>query len=336
MPARLTLLDRDQIAPGESGWVQLRFASPLAVLAGDRFIIRRPSPSATIGGGVVIDPNPIRHRRFQPAVIAALETLSSGGPNRIVLHALGDAPIERSSLLTQPPAGLDAMAVEQAISDLIAAGDVIELDGNLLIGQTAWYALVAQISRELTEFHHRNPLRLGIPREELKSRLRGRIPAKQFDTVLRAAGERGQVIDDGASVRRHDFTIVLDGPRQAAADRFVAAIAAEPFSPPGPSEFGLDPDTLGALVDLDRVVKIADGIYLHPDIYDRIEAEVVELLAKDGTLTLAGFRDHVQTSRKYAQAILEHLDQQRITRRIGDERIRFTGPGAGSPKVGIR
>ena len=102
LPARITLLDRERLEPGESAWVQLRFRAPLAVLRNDRFIVRRLSPSETLGGGEIVDPNPPRHRRFRPETIAALETLAAGAPDEILLQALEQRPIEIKELRSGP------------------------------------------------------------------------------------------------------------------------------------------------------------------------------------------------------------------------------------------
>ena len=98
LPARVTLLDRERLDPGDSAWVQLRFRAPIAVLKGDRFIARRASPSQTIGGGEIVDANPVRHRRFRPETMAALETLAAGSPDEIVLQILEQRPIELREL----------------------------------------------------------------------------------------------------------------------------------------------------------------------------------------------------------------------------------------------
>jgi len=97
--ARVTLLDAERIEPGQEGWVQFRFPAPLVAVRGDRFIVRRPSPSLTIGGGVVVDAHPRRHRRFRPEVIQALEVLASGTPEEIVVQALAAGPLERRALV---------------------------------------------------------------------------------------------------------------------------------------------------------------------------------------------------------------------------------------------
>ena len=100
----------------------------------------------------------------------------------------------------------------------------------------------------------------------------------------------------------------------------------DPLSPPAPATVGLDPDTLGAMVDLGEVVRVTEGVVYDAETYRAIERGVVEVMARDGSVTIASFRDHFGTSRKYAQAVLEYLDGQRVTRRVGDQRVR--GPAA--------
>ena len=338
LPARLTLLDRERLGPGERGWVQVRFREPLAVLKGDRFIIRRASPSITIGGGEIIDPAPSRHRRFRPEVLDALETLAAGSPDEIVLQALEEGPREVRTLRRGALAGLTDAQIDEALGQLIAEGDVRVLgptrtseEGHALrptgfvISATAWSGLLDRTMACLTEFHKAQPLRRGMPKEELRSRLRLGGPSRLFDEVIATGAEDGVIADDGQTVRSVDHHIVLDPARRGLADRYLEALRAEPATPPAPLEFGLDVDTLGALVDLNEVVRVADGVVYAPESYAAIEREVLALLDRDGVVTLAGFRDHFKTSRKYAQATLEYLDQRRITRRVGDERVRCSG-----------
>ncbi|MGH2558515.1 MAG: selenocysteine-specific translation elongation factor [Thermomicrobiales bacterium] len=336
LPARVTILDQERIAPGEHGWVQFRFRHPVAVLKGDRYIVRRPSPSITIGGGEIVDPNPARHKRFRREVIESLETLVVGSPDEIVLQALASSPRELRSLRNDHPGGLAPAQVDAALAQLIEERDVVVLGGNgpsslrpatFLVAVNTWEMIVHRLRNALAVFHAAQPLRRGIPREELRSRMRLTGPPRLFDEVLATASRDGAVVDDGQTVRRRDFAIVLDPPRRAEADRFVSALRSAPNAPPAPSDFGIDQETLGALVDLGEVVKVADGVVYEPAAISAIERQVIELIDRDGSLTLAGFRDHFDTSRKYAQAMLEYLDQRKVTRRVGDERVRFGGEG---------
>jgi selenocysteine-specific elongation factor len=341
-PAKLTLLDRDQLEPGDEAWVQVRLRDPVAVLQGDRFIIRRPSPSITIGGGEIIDPAPLRHKRFRDEVIAGLETLAVGSPEEIVLQFLQDHPHEIRTLRERPPAGLTQARAAEAVKTLLASGAVRLLrgqsegepkPGDFVVATATWEQIAARLERVLAAFHEAQPLRRGIPREELKSRAGLSGPARLFDLVLATAEADGRLVNEGETVRLAEFRIVLDAARRDLADRFLAALDAQPASPPAPGDFGIDADTLGALIDLGDVVKVTDGVVYARRAFAAIERDVLALIDRDGSLTLSQFRDHFGTSRKYAQATLEYLDQQRVTRRVGDERVRYSGSGSGNSKA---
>jgi selenocysteine-specific elongation factor len=329
--AGVTLLDRDQIEPGEQAWVQLRLRQPVAVLRGDRFIVRRPSPSVTIGGGIVIDAAPQRHRRFRPEVVGALETLAIGTPDEIVLQELESGPVEVRTLESSQPAGLSASQIAVALETLIVEGDVLVLGPvadpikptTYVVATTVWDGLQRRLVESVASFHRAQPLRKGMPKELLKSRLNLGGPVRLFDQVLATAVRTNGIVDDGQTIRLPEFAIVLDSARRAGADRYLAALSDQPYAPPSPAEFGIDGDTLGALIDLGDVTKVAEGVIFAPAAFAEIERGVLELIDREGSLTLARFRDHFQTSRKYAQAALEYLDQRRVTRRNGDERVRF-------------
>ena len=341
LPARVTLLDRERLAPGETGWVQLRFRLPIALLKGDRFIVRRPSPSETIGGGEIVDAAPPRHRRFRPEVLGALETLAAGSPDELVLQALEEGPREVRTVRAGI-AGLGPEPATAALAQLLAEGDArllgapreVPRPGDFAAATTWWKTICDRLVAIVAPYHAAQPLRRGMPKEEVKGRLRLPPPPRLFDEAIAAAVADGAVIDDGQTLRLPDFRIALDPARRAAADRYLAAVVAAPYAPPAPVDFGIEPDTLGALVDLGEVVRVGEGVVYAPAAYEAIVRGVLDLLERDGTLTLAGFRDHFGTSRKYAQATLEYLDAQRVTRRVGDERVRFVGAGASRTEGG--
>jgi selenocysteine-specific elongation factor len=328
LSARVTLLDRDLLEPGQTAWVQLRLRSPIAVLKGDRFIIRRASPSETIGGGDIIDPSPPRHRRFRPETLSALETLAAGSPDEVLLQTLRRKPHEVRQLRTGTP-GLTPERVDEALVQLIAEGDalVIGVQGRALapvtfvIATELWQAKTSRLRDVLRAFHAAHPLRPGMPREEVRNRL-DIAPPRLFDDLIATAAHEGWVVDEGPTLRLPEFRITLDPVRQARADAFLAAIRAQPYSPPGPHEMGLDAETLAALERLAQVEKIADGVYFAPEAWDELTRRTLDFIDRHGTLTLAQFRDHFGTSRKYAQAALEHMDRLRYTRRVGDDRVR--------------
>jgi selenocysteine-specific elongation factor len=328
LPARITLLDRERLDPGESAWVQLRFRAPIAVLRQDRFIVRRPSPSETLGGGEIIDPNPPRHRRFRPETIAALETLAAGAPDEILLQALEQKPTEIKELATGA-AGLSPQQVDEALAGLIAEGDVVILGRtdrspgatDFAVASSLLESLARQIRDVLRSYHAAQPLRPGLAREEARRRL-SITQARLFDDLIATLAAAGELIDDGATLRLPQFRMTLDPARRAAADRYLAAIRTQPYSPPGPHEHGLDPETLAALEHLGELTKIADGVYFAPEAWDALVQGTLAFIDSNGSMTLSQFRDHFGTSRKYAQVALEYLDQLKYTRRVGDDRVR--------------
>jgi selenocysteine-specific elongation factor len=328
LPARITLLDRERLDPGESAWVQFRFRTPLAVLRNDRFIVRRPSPSETLGGGEIIDPNPPRHRRFRPETIAALETLAAGAPDEILLQALEQRPLEIKELMAGA-AGLSAAQVDEALAQLIAEGDAVVLGRpwrepgatDFVIATSLLRSLTEQISAALHSYHASQPLRPGLAREEARRRL-GITQPRLFDDLIATVAGDGELIDEGATLRLPRFCMTLDPTRRAAADEYLAAIRAQPYTPPGPHEHELDPETLAALEHLGEVTKVADGVYFAPEAWDALVQGTLAFIDGNGSMTLSQFRDHFGTSRKYAQAALEFLDQLKYTRRVGDDRVR--------------
>ncbi|HEX2281020.1 MAG TPA: selenocysteine-specific translation elongation factor [Thermomicrobiales bacterium] len=328
LPARVTLLDRERLDPGERAWVQLRFREPIAVLKNDRFIVRRPSPSETLGGGEIVDPNPPRHRRFRPETVAALETLAAGAPGEILLQALAQRPIEIKELVAGA-AGLPPEQVDEALAELIADGEVVLLGGSerspaatdFAVASSLLESLTLQIAEALRSYHASQPLRPGLAREEARRRL-GITQPRLFDDLVTTLASAGELIDDGATLRLPEFRITLDPVRRAAADEYLAAIRAQPFTPPGPHEHGLDPETLAALEHLREVTKIAEGVYFAPEAWNALVQGTLALIDSNGSITLSQFRDHFGTSRKYAQAALEYLDQLKYTRRVGDDRVR--------------
>lgn len=328
LEARVTLLDRDRLEPGESAWVQFRFRSPLAVMKHDRFIIRRASPSETIGGGEIIDANPPRHKRFRPETLSALETLAAGSPDEIVLQQIERIPKEVRELRAST-AGLTAAQVDEALAQLISEGDALILGAKADTLSPARYAVTTglwqSLGRRLVElleaFHAAQPLRPGIAREEARNRLR-LAPQRLFDDVVATAVAADLVIDDGATLRLPGFTLTLDSTRNARASAFLSAIQQAPFAPPGPHEHDIDSETLAVLEHRGDVVKVAEGVYFAPDAWAALVARTLEYIDDHGAMTLSQFRDHFGTSRKYAQAALEHLDRLRYTRREGDDRVR--------------
>ncbi len=316
--ARVRLLDREQLKPGEIGWGQLQFAHPLALVKNDRFILRYPSPSVTVGGGVVVDARATtRHRRMRADVIARLETLARGTPEEIVAQFLArqSAPVDAKQIASET--GLSADAVARALS---AAQNVVTLETYFLASEQ-WSALADKIRRALDDFHRQYSLRVGLPREELKSRL-GFAP-RVFDLIAARAIAENILAASEDIVRRPDFAVKFAPELQRKADGLIAQFNKELYTPPSAQEAeqAVGAEALAALIAQEELVRLTDSVLFAPKAFANVRAWVIAAIQKDGQVTAAELRDQFNTSRKYAIALLEYLDERKVTKRVGDARV---------------
>lgn len=313
--ARARVLGTKEILPGETGWVQFALSEPVAVLRGDRFIVRRPSPPATLGGGMILDPHPGRqHRRFHTAVVDRLQTLATGTPGDLLLQKL--ARTEPANLLKfQRQSGLDEQTFEQALAELLGDGRALQI-GNQLITHATFQKYQDQLWQLVRHYHAAHPLRLGLSREEARSRLK--LTAVLFEPLITASG----LVADGAVIREADHAIRFTPDQQARVDALLAQFGKAGIESPSVKEVttAVGEEVYYALVDLNYLVPLSDTVLYTPTSLEQYTAQIVTHLRQQGQVTASDVRDLFGTSRKYAIALLEYLDQQKVTRRVGDAR----------------
>ena len=320
--ARVRVLGAEKIEPGQSGWLQLALRDSAALVRGDRFILRRPSPGSTLGGGTILDPHPGRqHRRFRPAVIDRLRTLTEGTPAELLFQTLQQLePLSAGKLKKE--SGLDESVTETALAELIASGQVIQLESHLL-SQAKWGQIQDQIGTLLLAFHEQNPLRLGMSREELRSRLK--LPAAVFQAILEEVVAMELIEAEDALVRRPGHVIEFSPGQQKRIDQLLAEFDHAGVNSPSvkDAKARVGEEVFLALVDLKKVQPIGNEVVYTSEVYDSICAQIIDFLKANGSISAGEVRDLFQTSRKYAIALLEHLDDRRITRRVDDKRELF-------------
>ncbi len=337
--ARTRLLDAEVIPPGGEGWVQLRLRQPAAVAAGDRFILRQPSPSRTLGGGQVVNPHPgRRHRRFRSETIAGLETLARGQPPDILLQRLQERePAGAREVVSA--SGLEEDIALGALEELLATGQASFLGlgeaavpaaqavaGNrYLVSAAGWRQLTEQLQAVLADYHRQYPLRLGMPREELKSRLQPRRPwpGRLFNELVGRATAEGVVAEVEGAVRTADHVVRFTPQQQKQVDAVLGRFRAQPYTPPSVAEAtaSVGPDVLQALIEANTLTRISEDVLFLTETYEQIVARIMTHLRAEGSITVAQVRDLFGTSRKYALPLMEHLDERRLTRRVGDARV---------------
>jgi selenocysteine-specific elongation factor len=330
--AKVGLLDRKSLEPGETAWAQIRLQDPLAVAKGDLFIIRWPSPSATIGGGVIVEPHPRRHRRFEEKVLAQLAVLEQGRPEEVVLqHLAAREPTEIEALVRR--SGLPTDTARTVVGSLVESGEVIALDGQqgvanpqtLVVSAPGWERLVGRLSSALAAYHRSFPLRRGMAKEELRTRLG--VEGRVFQRVLQRLMAEGRVAEAGplVSLAEHRVKFTSEQERQAA--DLLRVLKADGVAPPDRAEFErqlqISPELTQALLERGQLVEVSAELLYLREVYEAMVGRVTDAIRERGSITVAQVRDLFGTSRKYALALMAHLDERRVTRRVGDDRVLY-------------
>jgi len=301
---RVIVLEGDEIAPGAEGWVQLYLERPIAASAQDRFVLRLPSPATTLAGGVFVDVAPRKHARHDSAV---RESLAS--------RAAGDVLAQE---LRKYPRGVTVAALLKATVAPRAEVGTLEARrvGEWLFSDDAWASIAARASRELEAYHGAYPLRAGMAREELRSRL-GVAPAS-FPSVVQGLVEDGLVVERNGSLASPAHQVELSGGPQA---ELLRLLAASPSLADAMRDSGATEELVRALAQRGDIVRVSTEVAFTRESYQAAVAMVRDLMAVNGSVTVAQVRDRMGTSRRIVLALLEQLDAQRVTRRVGDARV---------------
>jgi selenocysteine-specific elongation factor len=328
--ARVSLLEAPTLEPGATGWVQLRLATPLAVAVGDRFVVRRPSPPETLGGGAVADISGERMRRRREAV-AVLERRTAPTAASRLLAAL-DVP--RTPEEAGARSGLDASERDAAVRELVEGGRAVSL-ADALVARDSFEAFATRIERTLAATHRRAPLRAGAPREEIRSSVD--LPAKRFNALVDRLARDGRIAERGSVLALVAHAPTLTAEQEAAWSRARTALGREPLQPPSPatleSDYGLDRELVAALADRGDLVRLGTEAVFLPDAVARFAEAVVTELVAAGTITVARARDLTGSSRKHVLPLLGFLDDRGLTRRNGDDRILVLPPEQARERV---
>ena len=315
---RLWLLDTAEVGAEDEAFAQLTLSAPLVAAPGDRFVLRRPSPAATLGGGEVLDVAPRRHRRRDPEVAALLERRRGADLGTLVALELGKhrAGVEAADLCRATGAG--RRQVEGALRRL---GDGALPLGRRHIGATRWAELASASTALLRAVHDTAPLAAGMAREEWRTRLR--LPATVAADAAHRLAAAGLLEERGPDVALPGRGRRVDPGARRAADAVAALLDARHLDPPTAAELrdaGATPALLRLLVEEGRAVRLTDQVVVGAAALRQAQAAVEAALAGSGTATVAELRDAVGATRKLMVPLLEHLDRIRVTVRDGDRR----------------
>lgn len=324
--ARVRVMGVEEIAPRESGWLQIETSEPVVVARGDRYLLRRPSPSETLGGGMVVEAHPERrYKRFSASVLERFAVLAQGNPQEILLQTSSAAGMVTGTQLIKL-ANLPAEEGKAALAGLVGEGALALLEPQrgaeegLVMAQAAWQALSENMAIILERYHQSFPLRAGMPREELKSRLG--LEAREYNAALQSWAAEDRLRETNRLVGLSSHKICFTPAQQSQVNTLLKKFADAPTSPPGVKECvdEVGEEIYNALTGQGLLLAVSKEVVFRKEDFDRMLEMIREEWGNGTTFTMAQARDRLQTSRKYAVALLEYLDEQKITVREGDAR----------------
>lgn len=327
----LILLDRDELAPGDAAFAQLRLEAPAALVAGDRFVIRSYSPIRTIGGGGVINPIPPKHKRFRKAVTACLTELSTAGPAAALEGHLADAGFAGRSLAhLRVMTNLSEKVLEGALQELGSRQRAIQIDreSRTYVHADRFRELMTAMVARLDDYHRRHPLKTGMPREELRSKVPAGVSSKLFTQALHRLIKENELAQEGDVVRRSRHEVALGVDESELRERLLETYKGAGLTPPYfreiCKEMGVQPKSaepvMMTLRNEGRMLKIAEDLFYHADVLTDLRERVVAFLRERGEMTTPEFKTLTGVSRKYLIPLIEYLDAENLTIRVGEVR----------------
>jgi len=327
---RVVLLESETMAPGSEAFVQVRLEGPIVVARGDRFIVRTYSPARTIGGGTVLDANPSKRKgagRSDLDFLAVSEAGDRGEMIRSILRSSGKGTVAVAEIARRLQV-LEGEA-QEALRALEKESEVRFLGAGVLLEETA-SSLKREIEERVERVSARDPLRAGVPREEIRRGLSREVDLSLFQVLLGEMAEAGRVTVRGEMVLAGGGA--LPEKVRVLAEKVEGILERHRLAPPLPAqiaeEAGVDGRELQAVLDLlarlGRIVKVTPGLVYRRAEIDEIRSLLRGVLREKGALSVSDFKEKTGVSRKYAVPLLEYFDRERWTRREGD--LRVPGP----------
>ena len=314
----LRLLETDSVDSGERTWVQIKPVRPVPILKGDYCVIR--SNMTTLGGGIVVAANAKRHKRKDFQTVERLNSLLSDSTKDIVFNIINESDfvIGVQDISEISTIGIDAVINELKIliDEKLILSTLNEIVNSDFISMNNWNKLSDDVEKILSKYHSDYPLRNGVPKQFLRNQLNATPSA--YNQVLHLLNTKDVIVEGASFIKLPDHFPNLSEQQAIQVKEFLDLLNKEPFT--SNNEL-IGDQILEFLVDQEKVIKLDDKILLSYSVYQGIVEKVQQILSDKGEITVAVLRDEFGTSRKYAIAILDYMDQQQITKRVGDIRV---------------
>ncbi len=329
---KCVLLDREVVSAGDEVYAQLRLEEEISAKCGDRFILRFYSPVETIGGGVVLDSNPMKHKRNDESVLAAMQLKDTGSDKDKIAKAIEEYSARFETLdFLKIHTNIDAEVFDSIVSVLLEEGDIYSITKDICIHKSFLKSMEQRTERMLTKYHEENPLRSGMKREEFRSKMFSNVDNAIADRVTDLMVNDAVLRLPSGTVALASFAIQFSADQQKMMAKlekiFLDGGYAVPSLDDVQAQFAKEKgfkQVLESMIADGKLIMLTDQILYHENIYNEALEKAMAFAAEHGQITLGEARDIWGSSRKYTLALLEYWDKKNITKKIGDARI-FTG-----------
>ncbi len=327
----LILLDKEDLNPGETTVAQLRLDSPVALVKDDRFVLRSYSPVRTIGGGYILNPIPQKHKRFKSEIVEGLKGLENSDPEEIISYHVDESgylglSFSNLKLMTNIP----EKKLDNIIQGLLSKKVIIQIDreNKIYIHNNIFDRLMKNIKDTLSGYHKANPLKAGMPREELKTKFPPDMNSKLFSLIINQMIKRKDIAAEEETVHLAEHKVSLGTDQTDIKKKIIETYKKSGLTPPYFREltktFNVDAaranDVLMLLVDEGIIIKTKEDLYFHTNVVKDLQKRLVDFLTSNGEITTPQFKDMTGVSRKFVIPLIEYFDSKKVTLRIGDSR----------------
>lgn len=328
----LILLETDEIAPGETTVAQLRLDQPVALVKGDRYVVRSYSPLRTIGGGTILDPIPPKHKRLQPEIIAFLKAVADCPAEELLERHIAQAGFAGISFAElRLVSALTDKALEGHLQALLSRRRIVlvDRDQRTYVHEERFRELVGLVAGALARYHRENPLKSGMLKEELKSRFPRPADPRLFQLVLQQMIREGTVLQEEKTVRLKTHEVALASDEASLREEILRAYRESGLQPPFfrdivqnlKAEPRQAKDVLHLLIEEGKIVRTKEDLYFHHEAIEALRERMLAFFAQHPEMTPAQFKELTGGApRKFLIPLLEYFDGKNFTLRVGDVR----------------
>jgi selenocysteine-specific elongation factor len=328
--ATAVLLDRDELLPGETCFAQFRLEKPTVVLSKDRFVIRTYSPIRTIGGGHILNPLPGKKKRFSRDVLEELAVLRDGSDREIVEQHIKSSKMQGLSIKELSfLANMSKDDLNGIISKLASDKAIVNYDPDraVFIHADFYTRSKEEMLRILADYHKRFPLKEGLAKEELRSRIVGNIREKLFNKLLNDLIGEESIVRERDIIRAKDHKVTLHKEQEDARAKIEKIYLEAGLEPPYFKDLDKSiaersgRDVLETMVKDGTLIKVKEDLYFHKRPLDDLQRKLVDYIKEKKEITTPDLKKLTGVSRKYTIPLIEYFDKIQLTVRVGDKRI---------------